>query len=65
MEEDGADGVEAAVEGAQVIVTSMVAYAEARAALARRHWEKGFTASEYGDSSRSSTPPGRATSGSA
>lgn len=47
LEEAGADRVEAAVEGAQVIATSVVAYAEARAALARRRREKDFTASEY------------------
>lgn len=47
VEEAGADRVEAAVEGAQVIATSVVAYPEARAALARRHREEDFTASEY------------------
>ncbi len=47
VEEVGADRVEVAVEGAEVVATSVVAYAEARAALARRHREKDFTASEY------------------
>lgn len=47
VEEAGSDRVEAAVEKAELVGTSVVAYAEARAALARRHREKDFTASEY------------------
>lgn len=47
VEEAGADRVEAAVEKAEVVATSVVAYAEARSGLARRHREKDFTASEY------------------
>ncbi len=47
VEEAGADRVEGAVERAEIVATSVVAYAEARAALARRHRENDFTASEY------------------
>jgi predicted nucleic acid-binding protein len=47
VEEAGADRVEGAVERAELVATSVVAYAEARAALARRHRENDFTASEY------------------
>lgn len=47
VEEAGADRVEGLVERAEIVATSVVAYAEARAALARRHRENDFTASEY------------------
>ncbi len=47
VEEAGTDRVEAAIDRVEVVATSVVAYAEARAALARRHRENDFTASEY------------------
>lgn len=47
VNEDWAEKVEMAVKRFEVAATSVVAYAEARAALARRRREDDFTASEY------------------
>lgn len=48
VDEAGARAVRAAVEEAEMVATSVVAYAEARAALARRRREKSLTAREHG-----------------
>lgn len=47
--EEGADEVKALTEGASLVATSIVAYAEGRAALARQHREKRLTAAEYAE----------------
>lgn len=47
VEEAGTGAVAEAVERAEVVATSVVAYAEARAAFARRYREEDFTTSEY------------------
>jgi len=47
VEEDGSSEVDALVRSSEVTATSIVAYAEARAAFARRYREKAFTSSEY------------------
>jgi predicted nucleic acid-binding protein len=47
VEEDGSPEVESLVKSSEVAATSIVAYAEARAAFARRYREKAFTRSEY------------------
>jgi len=43
VEEDGSSKVDALVGSSEVAATSIVAYAEARAAFARRYREKAFT----------------------
>jgi predicted nucleic acid-binding protein len=45
--EEGREVVERAVEEAELVATSIVAYAEARAALARKHREGVFSAEEH------------------
>ncbi len=45
-EEEGTEVVERAVEEAELVATSVVAYAEARAALARKHREGVFSDEE-------------------
>ena len=47
VEEPGSPAVQAEVEGSELVTTSIVAYAEARAALARRRREGGLTAAEH------------------
>ncbi|MDF1590770.1 MAG: type II toxin-antitoxin system VapC family toxin [Desulfobacterales bacterium] len=47
VEEDGSSQVDDIVRSSEVTATSIVAYAEARAAFARRYREKAFTSSEY------------------
>jgi len=47
VEEDKSLDIEALVESAEFAATSIVAYAEARAAFARRFREKAFTPQEY------------------
>jgi uncharacterized protein len=47
VDEDGSVKVETLVEEAYAIATSIVAYAEARSAFARRFREKSFTPKEY------------------
>ena len=47
VEEDESSKVDALVESSEVTATSLVAYAEARAAFARRFREKAFTPDEY------------------
>jgi predicted nucleic acid-binding protein len=47
-EEDGSSKVAALVKSSEVTATSLVAYAEARAAFARRFREKAFTPVEHG-----------------
>ncbi|TCJ20687.1 PIN domain-containing protein [Rubrobacter taiwanensis] len=46
-EEDGTEVVERAVEEAELVVSSVVAYAEARAALARKYREGIFSEEEH------------------
>jgi predicted nucleic acid-binding protein len=48
VEEQDSQNVADLVKSSKVTATSMVAYAEARAAFARRFREKAFTAREYG-----------------
>ena len=48
VEEPGSAEVRAVVEEAELVTTSVVAYAEARAALARRQRERSLTRSEHG-----------------
>lgn len=48
VEEDGSQLVRALVERAEIVATSVVAYAEARAALARQRREGGLTAAAFG-----------------
>ena len=47
--EEGREAVEHAVEEAELIVTSAVAYAEARATLARKHREGVFSEEEHSE----------------
>ena len=47
VEENGSANVTALVESSDVVATSLIAYAEARAAFARRFREKAFTSKEY------------------
>jgi len=47
VEENESAKVDALVKSSEVIATSIVAYAEARAAFARRFREKAFTQDEY------------------
>jgi len=47
VEEDESSKVDALVKSSKVTATSLVAYAEARAAFARRFREKAFTSDEY------------------
>jgi len=47
VEEEDSPKVENLVKSSQATATSLVAYAEARAAFARRFREKAFTAREY------------------
>jgi len=47
MEEDGSSQVDDLVSSSEFASTSIVAYAEARAAFARRYREKAFTSAEY------------------
>jgi uncharacterized protein len=47
VEEPGSPAVHAEVEGAELVATSIVAYAEARAALARRRREGSLTAAGH------------------
>lgn len=47
VEEDGSSKVAALVRSSEVTSTSLVAYAEARAAFARRFREKAFTPAEH------------------
>jgi uncharacterized protein len=47
VEEEGSGRVRELVERAEVVATSVVAYAEARAALARQRREGGLTADGY------------------
>lgn len=47
VEEDGASKVDILVSSSEVTATSIVAYAEARAAFARRFREKAFTQNEH------------------
>ncbi len=47
VEEDKSSKVEALVRSSEVTATSLVAYAEARAAFARRFREKAFTPDEH------------------
>jgi predicted nucleic acid-binding protein len=48
VEEDGSSQISALVTSAEIVATSIVAYAEARAAFARRYREKAFSRSSYG-----------------
>jgi predicted nucleic acid-binding protein len=47
VEEPGSPAVHAEVDGSELVATSTVAYAEARAALARRRREGSLTAAEH------------------
>ena len=47
VEEDESSKVDLLVKSSEVTATSLVAYAEARAAFARRFREKAFTTDEY------------------
>ena len=47
VEEDESSKVDALVRSSEVTATSLVAYAEARAAFARRFREKAFTSAEH------------------
>lgn len=47
IEEDESSKVDALVKASEVTATSLVAYAEARAAFARRFREKAFPSDEY------------------
>ena len=47
IEEDESSKVDVLVKSSEVTATSLVAYAEARAAFARRFREKAFTTDEY------------------
>jgi len=47
VEEDGSSKVDALVRSSEVTATSLVAYAEARAAFDRRFRERAFTAKEH------------------
>jgi predicted nucleic acid-binding protein len=47
VEEDGSSDIDALVRSSDITATSLVAYAEARAAFARRFRERAFTAKEH------------------
>ncbi len=47
VREDGSDEVKALFDGARVVATSQVAYAEACAAFARKHLQGDFTDEQY------------------
>lgn len=47
VDEEGAPTVRRAVDEAELIATSSIAYVEARAAFARRYWERGLTAGAH------------------
>ena len=47
VREDGTENVRALVAGAALVATSVIAYAEARSALARRRRERSFTRGEH------------------
>jgi len=47
VKEDGSDEVKALFDGARVVTTSQVAYAEARAAFAKKHRQGDFTDERY------------------
>lgn len=47
VREDGSDEVKALFDGARVVATSQVAYAEACAAFARKHRQGDFTDEQY------------------
>jgi predicted nucleic acid-binding protein len=47
VEEDGSSDIDALVRSSDITATSIVAYAEARAAFARRFRERAFTAKEH------------------
>jgi uncharacterized protein len=47
VDEEGGETVRGSVEETQVVVTSSIAYVEARVAFARRHHEGGLSASEH------------------
>jgi uncharacterized protein len=47
VDEEGASTVRSAVDQAELIATSAIAYVEARAAFARRYWERGLSASAH------------------
>lgn len=47
VEEEGSDGIIELVACSAAVATSLVAYAEARSAFARRFREKAFTRDEY------------------
>ena len=47
VEEEGSDEVKKACEQAQVVVTSRLAYAEARSAFARAWRERRFDTQDY------------------
>jgi len=47
VEEDGSSQVDDLISSSEIASTSIVAYAEARAAFARRYREKAFTSAEY------------------
>ena len=47
VEEDGADAIKLLVDQASVVVTSVIAYPEARSAFARLHRERGLSDEEY------------------
>jgi len=47
VEEDGSTKVDDLVKSSEVAATSIVAYAEARAAFSRRYREKAFTKAEH------------------
>jgi predicted nucleic acid-binding protein len=49
MDEPGAGEVVAGVESADIVATSVIAYAEAHAALGRRHREGAITKTEFHD----------------
>ena len=47
VEEDGSAKVDSLVRSSEIVATSLIAYAEARAAFARRFREKAFTKDEF------------------
>ena len=47
VREDGSDEVKALLDGARVVATSQVAYAEARAAFAKKHRQGDFTDGQH------------------
>jgi antitoxin (DNA-binding transcriptional repressor) of toxin-antitoxin stability system len=61
VDEEGALAVRHAVDQAELVATSAIAYAEARAAFARRHWEGGCPLVGTGASPGTSKETGPAT----